>query len=78
MRLLVIEHFKSPSAFDWSAVDVRAWEHEDAFAATTHDTRAVGDRPEPGTGKQAEELQRDVFQPVPGTSESTRLTGRRL
>ncbi len=31
IRLLVVEHFKNPSAFDWAAVDVRAWEYEDAI-----------------------------------------------
>src|ERR1700722_14785663 len=31
IRLLVVEHFKNPSAFDWTAVDVRAWEYEDAI-----------------------------------------------
>jgi hypothetical protein len=27
----VVEHFKNPSAFDWTAVDVRAWEYEGAI-----------------------------------------------
>ena len=31
IRLLVVDHFKNPSAFDWAAVDVRAKEYEDAI-----------------------------------------------
>ena len=31
IRLLVVDHFKNPSAFDWAAVDVRAREYEDAI-----------------------------------------------
>ena len=31
IRLLVVQHFKNPSSFDWTAVDVRAWEYEDAI-----------------------------------------------
>jgi hypothetical protein len=31
IRLLVVDHFKNLSAFDWTAVDVRAWEYEDAI-----------------------------------------------
>jgi hypothetical protein len=30
IRLLVAGHFKSPSTFNWTTVDVRAWEYEDA------------------------------------------------
>jgi hypothetical protein len=31
IRLQVVEHFKNPSAFDWTTVDVRGWEFEDAI-----------------------------------------------
>jgi hypothetical protein len=31
IRLLIVEHFKNPSVFNWTAVDVRAWEYEDAI-----------------------------------------------
>lgn len=31
IRLLVVKHFENPSRFDWTAVDVRAWEYEDAI-----------------------------------------------
>jgi hypothetical protein len=31
IRLLVVEHLKNPSAFDWTTVDVRGWEYEDAI-----------------------------------------------
>jgi hypothetical protein len=31
IRLLVVEHFENPSAFDWTTVDVRASEYEDAI-----------------------------------------------
>jgi hypothetical protein len=31
IRLLVAEHFKNPSTFDWTTVDVRGWEYEDAI-----------------------------------------------
>jgi hypothetical protein len=31
IRLLVAEHFRDPSAFNWMTVDVRGWEYEDAI-----------------------------------------------
>jgi hypothetical protein len=31
IRLLVVGHFKNPSGFDWTTVDVRAFEYEDAI-----------------------------------------------
>jgi hypothetical protein len=31
IRLLVAEHFRNPSAFNWTTVDVRGWEYEDAI-----------------------------------------------
>jgi hypothetical protein len=31
IRLLVVEHFKNPSTFNWTTVDVRGWEYEDAI-----------------------------------------------
>ena len=31
IRLLVVQHFKNASTFNWTAVDVRAWEYEDAI-----------------------------------------------
>jgi hypothetical protein len=31
IRLLAAEHFRNPSAFNWTTVDVRGWEYEDAI-----------------------------------------------
>jgi len=31
IRLLIVDHFRNPSAFNWTTVDVRAWEYEDAI-----------------------------------------------